>query len=115
MKGLYKGKYLIAIYDENDNLIDVGCNPKELLTFSSENPYSLFMRALKRRKNRVYLIDVTEKQEDIFAEEDEVFLDFVKETHKTAKQRAKELGMNYGSFIIKRSMIKNANNICCER
>lgn len=115
MKGLYKGRYLIAIYDENDNLIDVGCNPKELLTYKSKYSYSAINLALRRGNNRMYLIDVTEKHEDIFAEEDEIFLDFVKETNKTAKQRAEELGMSCRKFSQKRRIVENANNICCEQ
>lgn len=31
---LYKGRYLIALYDKNDMLVDVGINPFDLLTCS---------------------------------------------------------------------------------
>lgn len=74
---LYKNRYLIAIYDKNDNLIDVACNPKELVGY--KHPYSMISHIYhgKANTNKIYLIDCLEKHNDCFSHEDKLFLDFV--------------------------------------
>ena len=101
MKGLYKGRYIIAIYDKNDYLIEVACSPKELTRYSDENSArSNISKVLNGRSSKsIHLIDVMEKQDDIFAEEDEIFLDYVLETQvKTIKGKAKELGISERTY-----------------
>ena len=81
MNGLYKGKYIIAIYDDDDYLIDVACIPSELKNFiSDDSAKSAIAHAFSGRTYKnLYFIDVTEKHNDIFAEDDEIFLEFIKE------------------------------------
>lgn len=92
MNGLYKGKYIIAIYDKDDRFIDVACLPSELITYANKSAAkSLISRICNGwvTSNKIYLIDVTEKQEDIFEEEDELFLDFVKKSKKEKEIKSK--------------------------
>ena len=104
MKGLYKGKYIIAIYDENDDLIEVACKPEELKFFKNKRyllpSLNRYLRTNTSPKHtKLYFIDCTEKHDDIFAEEDEIFLDFVKsELFKTQRELAKELGVSLGTY-----------------
>lgn len=81
MKGLYRGKYIIAIYDKDDYLIDVACMPTELLSYDTRNVAESLMSKIfngKRKCNRVYFIDVTKRYKDVFIEEDRLFLKEVK-------------------------------------
>ena len=70
MRGLYKGKYLIAIYDKNDFLVEVGCFPSELrITFkNTRTANSVISKIFKGERGceRVHFIDVTEIHDDIF-------------------------------------------------
>ena len=76
MKKLFKGRYIIARYDEND-----------LCTHVSENPWgvgldaSTIFRGIQHgetefdvKNGKCYLIDCLEIHDDIFKEEDELFL-----------------------------------------
>lgn len=79
METLYKGKYLIAVYDKDDNFIDCATNIVELKVFKPQTYYGQATRKditkHKFRKGyKVFLIDCLEKHYDIFAEEDEIFL-----------------------------------------
>lgn len=91
---LYKNRYLIAIYDKNDNLIDVACNPAELNGY--KHPQSMISRIYhgKANTNKIYLIDCLEEHNDCFAEEDKLFLEFLtSKKHQTNQEVAKELGI----------------------
>lgn len=97
MQKLYKGRYLIALYDDNDNLIDVGCVPSEL-NFYKERPNSFYEQLcrgdIKLHGCNVYLIDCLKKQQDIFAEEDKIFLESIKPSREQLKKIAKQLGIS---------------------
>lgn len=97
--GLYKGKYLIALYDLNDNLIDVATSVSKLYKFnswSSLNHKLNYKNQSNRKMLKVYLIDCTEKHNDCFKEEDELFLFEIKT--KTDKQIAFELGISLRQY-----------------
>lgn len=108
MEGLYKGKYLIAMYDKQDNSIDVGCNPSELNTIfktkNAANSHFSHVWAGRRVDHRVHLIDVTEIHDDIFAEEDEIFLQFlnnrehITEDRLSDKVKAERLGVSLRTY-----------------
>jgi hypothetical protein len=100
---LYKGRYLIALYDENDMLVDVGINPFDLNC--AIRPHTLYENMCRERYSffgyTIHLIDCLEIHEDIFKEEDELFLEqyagFVGEVldmDKKLEQKAKELGIS---------------------
>lgn len=96
MKKLYKNRYLIAIYDNNDNLIEVAENPRELLFLKNRpEPYAFIKNFLDKRKNpttfTIHLIDVYEKHNDIFVEEDKIFLNIVKKSIKSQQARRKNI------------------------
>ena len=77
MQKLYRGKYLIAIYDNNDELIEVAGDPRELKTYNNEKTArSVISRAFTHRLNakNIYFINVFDAKDDIFAEEDKEFL-----------------------------------------
>jgi hypothetical protein len=103
MKGLYKDKYIIAFYDEDDYLKDVGAKIKELhscKTHKSIHSYISSCFAGRIPYKRLYFIDVTEKHNDIFAEEDEIFLQFIKDNYKkTDKEIAASLGVSYRTYM----------------
>lgn len=101
---LYKGRYLIALYDKNDMLVDVGIDPFDLLT-CSVRPHSLYENISRGRNSifgyTIHLIDCLEIHEDIFKEEDELFLEQYADlvgkgldTDKKLEQKAKELGIS---------------------
>ena len=95
MKGLYKGKYLIAIYDDNDFLVDVVSSPKELKGYKNENAAKSYIAHVfnGRECKNIHFIDVTEKHNDIFAEEDELFLQDFKQNNKSVEEIVKQLGV----------------------
>lgn len=77
MVNLYKGRYLIAIYDKYDNFIDCGISVRELRLLKHSSVYSQISRNEFFNSEKCYkvvLIDCLEKHNDIFAEEDEIFL-----------------------------------------
>ena len=87
MSTLYKGKYLIAIYDKNDYLVDVSGNPSTLKCFKNSSvARSVISKVFngERKNESIHFIDVFEKHDDIFSDEDKVFLEFV-EMEKTSK------------------------------
>lgn len=98
MRGLYKGRYLIAIYDSNDNLIDSATKVADLHLFNQFVIYYAFHygNILKRYGYRIELIDCLEKHNDIFKEEDEIFLQEIREESEDycLEQRAKQLGIS---------------------
>ena len=102
MKGLYKGKYLIAVYDKSGYLLDVACSPSELTCFKSQRIAIEYINQIAnghRVSDRIFLIDVTEKQHDVFAAEDQLFLEHIEITRKrTNKEIIKELGINERTY-----------------
>lgn len=89
MKGLYKGKYIIAVYDKDGFLIDVACSPSQLNCFKNKKTARVYIShiAAGYTSNYIYLIDVTEKNNDVFAEEDQMFLKHIKDTCKNYYRR----------------------------
>ena len=67
MKQLYKGKYLVVIYDRKGNIKRVMSDiPREQITFISH----VFNGTIKA--NNVEFIDVFEEHDDCFSEEDKI-------------------------------------------
>lgn len=112
MNGLYKGKYLIAVYDDEDNLIDVGCTPSRLnivgrCKVTASNYYHIYRVFNKKQQNsRIHFIDCTEKHDDIFAEEDEIFLEYIKNINHCAfvdkepdRVKAERLGVSLRTYM----------------
>lgn len=110
---LYKDRYIIAVYDQEDRLIDVGADIAE---FNGKYPSLEFRLWSIHARNHNYtnrdglkfhLIDVFEKHDDIFQEEDQLFLEMVDNgVHKTNKQLAEEMGVSLRSFYRKNSAIR---------
>ena len=100
MLKLYRGRYLIALYNKEDVLIDVGTKPSELKLF--QNRLSSFYEQVSRKNKsffgcKLYLIDCLEKHNDIFKEEDEIFLlemDCIKAKDYKLGEIAKQLGIS---------------------
>ena len=77
MKQLYKGKYLVVIYDRKGNIKRVMSDiPREQITFISH----VFNGTIKA--NNVEFIDVFEEHDDCFAEEDKIFIDYLLKQEK---------------------------------
>lgn len=76
MLRLYKGRYLIAVYDQFDRFVDCATSVKGLKMFKPSSTYSQISRKqfFSIKKYKVVLIDCLEQHDDIFAEEDKIFL-----------------------------------------
>ena len=97
---LYKGRYLIAIYDKDDFLIDVVSTVKELKNSNLETFASILSRATRGKRQtpaKYFLIDCLEEHDDCFQEEDKKFLEFSKK--KSRKEIANDLGISYRTFL----------------
>lgn len=108
MKGLYLGRYLIAIYDHNDNLVDVVDSPSGLKMFKNEGHARSYVSRVfhgRIKHSQIHFIDVLEKNEDIFKEEDEIFIKQYK-TKETNKDKAKKLGIGLRTYLAKKCKFK---------
>lgn len=87
MKNLFKKKYLIAVYDKNDeDLLGVFDNPSEMEDFlGTKWATTIISRYIKTfgtfpvidcNRYILHFINVYENHNDVFAEEDKAFLDF---------------------------------------
>lgn len=89
MKGLYLGRYLIAIYGKNDELIDVGANPRELHCFKNlDSAKSVISKAFHNKGiwPNIHFIDVLEHHDDEFASEDKDFLQCIEQEFSNVKK-----------------------------
>lgn len=96
--GLYKGRYLIAVYDKNDNFIDCATSLSELKFIQRQSVYSQISHKQffgERKFVNVYLIDCLEKHNDCFKEEDEIFL---REFGRNPETIAKNLGISRRTY-----------------
>ncbi len=114
MKGLYKGKYLIAVYDKSGYLIDVACFPTELTCFKNKRQGCNYISQIAgghRVSDKIFLIDVTEKHNDVFDKEDKLFLEYIEGTRKkTIQEKAKELNMNVRTYYRHRHSFEPQRN-----
>lgn len=98
---LYKGRYLIALYDSDDRLVDVGLNSFELLTCKA-NPRSIYQNVSSGRESifgyTIHLIDCLEEHDDVFKEEDELFLKDIEGLTKEfgVEEQMKAVAKKYG-------------------
>ena len=107
---------MIAVYDEDDCLIDVGFNINELSICINPSSFrSNLSRHLsgKRKNQKIYLIDLLENHNDCFCLEDKVFLKEFEEDFKTDNQRAEELGVSLRTYYRYKAKerIKNESEI----
>lgn len=111
MEGLYKGKYLIGIYDEEDFPVFIASSIKEFFDvyirlFKRINPSSTY-KALKRlmpskrecrlnnTKCKLVLIEADTITHDCFEDADKDFIEFISETHyKTIHEICEEMGIS---------------------
>lgn len=99
MGSLFKGRYIIAVYDANndEDLLGVFDNPNDMKEFlQTEYADTIISRYIKTfgtfpvircNKYIFYFIDVLEKHNDIFAYEDKEFLKCYKKS-RTSEQVA---------------------------
>jgi hypothetical protein len=99
MSVLYKDKYLIALYDKHDNLVDVGLRPKELELYK-DNPRTFYECVCRGDKTfrgcKLFLIDCTVVHDDIFKEEDEIFIKEIVEPAKSTDAKVKDISKKLG-------------------
>lgn len=92
---LYKGRYLIALLDKEGNIEEVGGIDEIKLSNYRLREYCSRKAKGKCPLNKFELIDIFEKHDDIFAEEDEEFIKFYEAYgYKSDKERMRELGMS---------------------
>lgn len=82
---LYNGRYLICVLDKHtDNILYVFDNPKEFSNMIKKNVSTSISRAfvnpdyIINGKYKIEFIDCMTVNNDIFMEEDKIFIDFVK-------------------------------------
>lgn len=113
MKGLYRGRYLIVVLDENGNVEKVCDQPCD--NCENKNSFkSTVSRAFNGKENRkdILFIDVFEKHDDIFSEEDEAFIEYIKkDIKKSAKDKAEELGMSERDYYRKVGIFEDRENL----
>lgn len=101
---LYKQKYLIAVYNKDDFLVDVVDTVKELKFLNHRSVHTILSKKRKslHAKYKYFLIDVYEPHNDIFQEEDELFKKFIKKSNLYIKERneiiAQKLGISTRTF-----------------
>ena len=96
---LYKDRYLIALYDKNDYLVDVGVQPKELNLFRRR--VSSFYEKVSRGDKRywgykIFFIECKEKHEDVFKEEDKLFLQEIENSKQGKDEKLEEIAKKLG-------------------
>lgn len=119
MNGLYKGKYLIVYYDENDYPLVIASSCKEFIdayckinkNIDRKNVYSIISRVANglRPNSRIKLIEAGTITDDCFKEADEDFIKFSKETsspYRTDKERADKLGISERSLYRRLSCLR---------
>lgn len=123
MKGLYKGKYLIAAYDMDDLPVFVASTSREFLEFclkrykgiSCSTSYKCLQRALENggsyylQELKIYLIEADKTTHDCFEDADEDFKNFIKanETKKYYKIASEmDLSISYFYRLRKAGFIK---------
>ena len=110
MKDLYKGRYLIAVYDKEERCLGVASSIKELKEMKNLlNPYGMFSKMLNGKYkylfHQYHLIDCLEKHDDVFQEEDELFLKECPDVI-TDKLRAEALGLSLRNYYRKKASMK---------
>lgn len=99
METLYKGRYLIALYDKDDYLVDVATKPSDFrhICPRTKTFYEQKSKGIQTLKGyKVFLIDCLEKHDDIFVEEDNLFLNYVKAHEKSIDKQLEEIAIRYG-------------------
>lgn len=113
MKGLYRGRYLIVVLDKNGDVKNVYCQPTEY-NGNVESFKSMVAKAFNGKTGRkdILFVDVLERHDDIFAEEDQAFIDFIKDTtKKSGKECSEELGISERSYFRKKEIFNNHENL----
>lgn len=110
---LYKGKYLIALYDKYDDCVGVFVSAKEMgqhiKNISLSSIKSMLARNQTIKGYTVYLIDCYEKHNDIFKKEDEEFLKIFNQTRqKTIKEKSQELGISERQYYRRKQALKGS-------
>lgn len=93
---LYQDKYLIAVYNNKDEFID--CQTS-IEAFKKPHPRTIRLLLKHKKlpsKYKVYLIDCTETHDDVFAEEDEIFLQEENTKTTTKKEQLALYGKQHG-------------------
>lgn len=112
VKGLYMGRYLIAIYGKNDELIDVGVSPKELHCFKSvDSAKSVISKAFRNERfcPNIHFIDVLEKHDDTFSDEDDDFLQCIEKEFPSTKKVCSKNNISERTYYRKKRKFSELN------
>lgn len=120
MRGLYKGKYLIAICDRHGDIVDVGLSIPEIAARGHRDAlYAAFSKSrIDRNKYKYVLVDCLEEHDDIFAEEDKLFLEFVEQLEQEKHPviaMAKEYNIPERTLYRRQQMLRRKANATRER
>ncbi|NCD06399.1 MAG: hypothetical protein EOL97_09785 [Spirochaetia bacterium] len=124
---LYKGRYLIALYEKdnetlamNENGIAIFASPKELslwLNRTDNSVYSGIRHLLNEEKRKLFatynlhLIDCLEQNNDCFVEEDKLFLQFIEKDMANSPKKINNTDISRRQFYRN----KKYYNYLCER
>lgn len=109
---LYKNRYLLALYDNEEHIVGVYDNVKEL----AQDRGITIQRVrdmLKMENGHLFLIDAFEITDDCFKDVDEAFKKTIETGQLTKisnKAMADIVGISQRTFYRKKSAIKNAHS-----
>lgn len=123
MYGLYKGKYLIVLYDKDEFPIIVASNRREFrkaykrytgkpINRSTLDSVLYYAARESGRYSNIRLVEADTVTHDCFEDADKDFIDFVKSTYgKSVKELCEELGITERKYFrwLKSGKIKRPN------
>lgn len=109
-RDLYRGRYLLAVYDQDDRLLGVETEVQGLQKYYNVNGnYNIAISwCMKHQKKKLVLIDCLERHNDCFKEEDKKFLEFVESHHKKSQQEiSQEIKASVRTYYRKKKILEN--------
>lgn len=111
--GLYRNRYLLALYDKDDFIIGVYDNVKELCDHLGCKSGSI-RSAVCRQQRHVHLIDVLSVEDDEFAETDEYILQMYKSGQiagQSVAEHADRVGCSARTLYRKMEVLRDGKRV----
>ncbi|MBQ8443762.1 MAG: hypothetical protein IJX25_00200 [Clostridia bacterium] len=110
MEKLFKGKYIIVVYDSEGYIKEVADKPSDIKSYPKNTIQSMCSHILQGHNYKyVKLVDVTEQHNDAFKDADEDFMKFLDSLPAkiTNKEKSRILQMNERTFYRKKALYKD--------
>lgn len=116
---LYKKRYLICLIDiYTDNIVSVYDNAVQFSGAYKVDGKTILSKAFNKdyifkKRYKIEFIDCYQKQDDIFKEEDEIFLKFIEEKEApTIKELCEFKNISNRTFYRRQNKIKDFKELC---